>query len=222
VHSFPRLKSSYDEANAVISEARFSDSYLPHLLGAMYAGQMVETAYALLTLGESKSSASHLLLIRSIFETGVRLCYLAASPAVHGMNLDLEDCISRKRAMTQMQEIEHDPLVQQKLEAVQNRITSLVNDDGAKVEKLEGMLKVLNSQALYLSFRRLSSSAHSQILGLSHQFLTKHGDSFTVHLFKPCTQLQSDLANELAADFLGTIATSFASLKMQKKSASSP
>jgi Family of unknown function (DUF5677) len=214
--NFPKLHASYENANVVVSGLKFDSAHPQHKLGMMYAAQMIETAYALLILGKSKSSASNFLLARCILETGVRLMYLAKNPDIHYRNLELEDYVSREKAMSILQTEEPSALMGGKLAEVSSSI-KVLKKKNAVVLPLEQMLNALEAQTLYRYFRRLSSSAHSQILGLSHQFLKKNHGSYEVNIFSPSTEEQDFYVNELTPYFLDSIKTSLLALKMEAK-----
>jgi Family of unknown function (DUF5677) len=211
---YPKLADSYEKINGILTKVLFDSGHFPHRLAMMYAGQMVETAYALLVLGKSKSSASNHLLVRSIFETGVRLMYLAAEPVNHYPNLELEDCVSKEKALNAFPEADLSKKMREALLQVRQRIAILRKAD-AKSLPIEQMLKSLNAEIAYRHFRRLSSSVHSQILGLSHQFLEERDGRFEVRFFRPCSEDQMFYANELASFFIDSIEDSLLKLKVE-------
>jgi hypothetical protein len=213
-YSLPALRSANRELGRALSSVVIDKQNLGQVAGAIFAAQIHETSYAILRLSRSRSASTIGLLVRQLFELGVRLAYLSQDPNGRIKALELTDLEERVKAMKEIASETKTPFSAAYLSSKERMETLKL--EGVKGVSIHDMLSASNQLSYYPIYRRLCAFAHGQIFALSNQYVSKNRDLNTVLKFQSLTEEQKMYANDIAPSFVKMAVRNLKALRMSE------
>ena len=194
------LERAHQELHSFLKSVRFNSKHLDHMLAVLYVGHVFELIESILVLHKSSTQAGVPVLGRSVFETAVRLAYLANDPRSAEKEHELEDFLERRKFHKNLLSAPKTDMTlnREQIEKLNQKI-DVLEREGVKVLGMEARLSKLGVAANYPSFRFLSAFAHGQLTVLASRSVQFSTGVNQVELFRPLDQeLERALFNALS------------------------
>ena len=209
------LQQEHDRLANLLPHLKYNSEKSSDLLAAMYAVQALQTSGGMLEVSKSKFQSTALALARQLLEAVGRLEYLAFGPSDAYLRLELRDTEQTLKALSRLNNREDHPDIKGKIEECQARIKNRTECGVKGGLSFAEMLEAIGGEPMYSLFQMQSSTSHSEIFGLSHQFLVAGKTPMTVHIPSKLPEHFISTVNQQSAGLLRMVMPALARLGLK-------